>query len=90
MAAERVALGDEAARRVDDDAAAVGDVAGAHHLVGAAGVGEPQRVERHHLVGREAVVQLDHLHVARADAGLGQARRRPRAVSCGSRPGRWR
>lgn len=76
--AERVALGDEAPRGVDDVLAAVGDVAVADELVGLALVAEPEGVNDNHLVGAEAVVQLDDLDVPRRDARLlGRRPRRP-------------
>ncbi|KAK1841186.1 hypothetical protein CCHR01_16172 [Colletotrichum chrysophilum] len=70
--AERVALGDEPAGRVDDVLAAVRDVPAADQLVRLAGLREAKRVEDDHLVGGEAVVQLDDLDVVLRDAGLGQ------------------
>lgn len=65
-----MALGDEAARGVDDVLAAVGDVAAADELVGLALLTKTEGINDNHLVGAEAVVQLDNLHVFGGDAGL--------------------
>lgn len=67
---ERVALGDEAARGVDNVLAAVGDVAVADKLVGLSRLREAERVEDDHLVGTEAIVKLDNLDILGSDAGL--------------------
>ena len=62
--AERVALRDQSARRVDDrPVAAVGRRLGLDQLVALALLGEPERLVGDQLVGREAVVQLAHVHV---------------------------
>lgn len=71
---QRVALGDEPARGVDDDLAAIRDAALADQLVRPARRRQPQEVDGDHLVGAEAVVQLAHAAVARLDAGLGVGR----------------
>src|SRR3954447_22653773 len=56
---ERVALGDQAARRVDDGAgAAVRRRLGIDELVAVPFLGEPERLVGDELVGREAVVEL--------------------------------
>jgi len=68
--AEWVALGDEAAGRVDDHLAAVGDVAVADHLVGLAWRAQAESVDGDHLVGGEAVVQFADLDLVGSDAGL--------------------
>lgn len=68
--AEGVALGDQAARGVDEEAAAAGDVAAADQLVGLPRLAQAERVEGDQLVGREAVVELDDADVGRPDPGF--------------------
>ncbi|KFY87906.1 hypothetical protein V498_06977 [Pseudogymnoascus sp. VKM F-4517 (FW-2822)] len=70
--AQGVALGDEAARGVDDVLPAVGDIAVADELVGLALLGQAEGVNRDHLVSGEAVVELDDLDVGRGAASLAQ------------------
>lgn len=67
---ERVALGDEAARGVDEVFAAVGDVAVADKLVSLALLTQAKGLEDNHLVGGEAVVQLNNLDVVGGNLGL--------------------
>ena len=64
--AERMALGDQPARRVDHPAAAVGGVAVVDQLGRLTLAAQPQRLVEQQFVGREAVVQLDDLEVLRA------------------------
>lgn len=71
--AQRVAFGDEAAGRVDDAAAAVGDVAISDHFVGFAWFGEAQCVEGDHLVRGEAIVQFADCDVLRGDVRFGHS-----------------
>src|SRR4051812_46481513 len=68
--AERVALREQAAGRVGDELAAVGVVAVPDELLGAAFLAQAERLVGEQLVGGEAVVELDDVDVARADAGL--------------------
>src|SRR4029453_9220835 len=68
--AERMALRNEPARRVDHPAPAVGGVAVVDELGRLALAAQPQRLVQQELVGREAVEQLDYLEVLRAEAGL--------------------
>ena len=67
--AQRMALAQQAARRVGDDLAAVGVVAVADELLGAALRAQAERFVADQLVLREAVVQFDDVDVLRADAG---------------------
>ena len=68
---ERVALGDQAAGRVDHRAvAAVGRRLGLDQLVALALGGEAERLVGDQLVGREAVVELAHVDLVGRDAGL--------------------
>ena len=71
--AEWMAFGNEAAGRIDDAAAPVGDVPVADHLVRFSGLAQTQGVERNHLVGGETVVQLADFDVPGGNAGLGQS-----------------
>ena len=67
--AQRVALGDQPAGRVDDrTVAAVGGRLAVDELVAVALLGEPERLVGDQLVGAEAVVQLDDLDIVGADA----------------------
>src|SRR3954464_4175112 len=68
--AERVALGDQAARRVDDPAAAIRRVAVVDEPRRVALVAEAERLVDEQLVRAEAVVQLDDSEVLRAEPGL--------------------
>src|SRR6185503_9939915 len=68
--AERVALGEQAARRVGDELAAVGVVAVPDELLGAALGAQPERLVGEQLVGGEAVVELDHVDVLGAHSAL--------------------
>ena len=78
--AQRVALRQQPAGRVGDDAPAVGVVAVEDELLGRAFGREAERLVGDQLVGGEAVVQLDDVDVLGADAGLlvDLASRRPR------------
>src|ERR1700722_13522298 len=62
---QRMPLRDQFAGRVDHPAPAVGDVAVVDQLGRLALGAQPQRLVEQQLVGREAVVQLDHLEVRR-------------------------
>ena len=68
--AERMALREETARRVRDELAAVRVVAVVDEFLRLAFLAETERLVREELVGGEAVVELDDLHVLRAEAGL--------------------
>ena len=69
--AERVALGDQAARRVDDRAvAAVGGGLRVDELVALALLGQAERLVGDQLVRAEAVVQLDDVDLVDADRRL--------------------
>ena len=83
-----MALGQQAARRVGHDLAAVGVVAVDDELLGAALGAQAQRLVGEQLVVREAVVQLDHVDVLGADAGRLVDLLRGRAAPCRSRPPR--
>ncbi len=72
--AERVALREQAARRVGDELAAVGVVAVPDELLGLALLAEAERLVGEELVGGEAVVELDDVHVLGA---RGPTSRRP-------------
>src|SRR5882757_3712281 len=67
---ERVAFGDQAAGGVDHPAPAVGGFAAVDELVPFALSAQPDGFVGEQLVGCEAVVQLDDVHIVRADAGL--------------------
>jgi hypothetical protein len=60
-------LGDQAARRIDHPAAAVGGVA-VDQLGRLTLAAQPESLVEQQFVGREAVVQLDHPEVLRAEA----------------------
>jgi hypothetical protein len=68
--AERVALRQQAARRVGDELATVGVVTFPDEVLGLAFLAQAERLVRQQLVRREAVVQLDDIDVIGADAGL--------------------
>src|SRR5271168_2228611 len=68
--AEWMALGKQSARRVGDDLAAVGVVAGFDERLGPALGAEPERLVSDQLVLGEAVVQLDDFDILGPDAGL--------------------
>src|ERR1700722_11527628 len=63
---QRMSLGDQSAGRIDHPATAIGDVAVVDQLGRLALGAQTQGLDRQQLVGREAVVQLDHLEVRRA------------------------
>ena len=65
---ERVALGDQAARGVDDPLATIGDVARVDEPGGLAVTAQAKSLVGNELVAREAVVELDHLHVVGREA----------------------
>ena len=69
--ADRVAFGYEAARRVDDAAATVRDVARADHFVGSTGSAEAEGVERDEFVGGEAIVEFADFDLLGVDVGFG-------------------
>src|ERR1019366_2197274 len=72
--AERVALGDQAPRGIDDGTvAAVGGGLGVDELVALALAGKTERLVGDQLVGAEAVVELHHVHFL--DPGLGLIQR---------------
>ena len=83
--AQRMALGDQAARRVDHPAAAVGGVAVVDQLGRLALTAQAERLVQQQLVGREAVVQLDDLEVRRARVRTGRKPVGRLARSCRSR-----
>src|SRR3712207_288654 len=68
--AERVALGDQPTGRVDDPLAAIRRRPLVDERVSFAGGREAERLVGDQLVGREAVVQLDDVHVLGADTSL--------------------
>ena len=74
--AQRMALAQQAARRVGDDLAAVGVVAVDDEFLGAADRAQAERLVAEQLVLREAVVQLDDVDVL---AGRRRPLRRPAA-----------
>src|SRR6185369_5133399 len=67
---ERVTLRDEAAGRIHYPLAAVGDGAGLDQIAALPFGTEAEALVRDELVRREAVVELDHLHVLRPEARL--------------------
>src|SRR3990172_411328 len=81
--AERVPLRDQPAGGVDDPLAAVGHGPLVDEVAALALAAEDERLVGDHLVRREAVVQLDHVHVLRPQAGLlvHPLRRQPRHLA---------
>jgi len=71
--AERVSLGDEASRGVDDDLAAICDAALSDELVGLADGSETQGLNSDHLVGGEAVVEFADLNIIGGNLGLSKS-----------------
>ena len=61
--AQRVALGDQPAGGIDHPAATVGGVTLVQEQVAVALGGQTQRLSAERLVGREAIVRLDHVDV---------------------------
>ena len=68
--AERVPLGDEAARRVHDPPATVCRLAPLDQATTLAGAAQAQRLVGQQFVDGEAVVQLDDVHIGRSETGL--------------------
>ena len=67
---QRMALGNQPTRRVHNDATTISDIALPHHLMRLAMLAQPQRIQRHHLIGAKAIVQLAHPHIPRRHARL--------------------
>lgn len=70
--AQRVALGDESPRRVNHNLAAIGNVPVADQLVRFSRFRKPQRINRHHFIRAEAIVQLADAALVWANACLGE------------------
>ena len=63
-------LGEQTARGIDHPLAAIGDVTFIDQLLGAAFLAQAQGLVGDQLIGGEAVVQFDDIHVLRSQAGL--------------------
>lgn len=61
---------DETTARIYHILAAIRVVLFEHHLSGLSDLAQPKRLVGDELVGAEAIVQLDHLHIARLQTGL--------------------
>jgi hypothetical protein len=69
---KRVAFANQTTRRVNQVLAAISNITVAHHLMRLPRLTQAQGIQRNHLIGTKAIMQLNHPHIPRRQPRLRQ------------------